>query len=112
MEDLIAVRLLLASGDERFIVTWGRIQHAVDPKPLEKIVLKRSTAFSLGSPAVSATVCSTLQEAKEQPYFFEAIFDFARRRVPSGKRYKAWLRKTDRRMRAGKDLYYLRAPRS
>jgi hypothetical protein len=110
VDDLVAVRLTLESGDERYFMTWGRIQDAVDPGPLEKIVLKWSKGFSLGSPAVSAAVCLTLQEARDQPYFFEAVFSFAQQPIPFGDGYEAWRRQADVRMRAGKDLYYLGKP--
>ena len=106
VEELIAVRLTLASGEERFVVTWGRIQDTVDPAPVEQIVLERSTGFSLGSEAVRAEMCATLQEARDQPYFFEALFDFSQRRIPVDG-YEAWRSEIDRRMRAGKELYYL-----
>lgn len=111
MEELIAVRLTLASGEQRFVVTWGRNQDAVDPGPVEQIVLERSSGFSLGSEAVRAEVCATLQEARDQPYFFEALFDFSHRRIPDDG-HEAWRSEIDRRMRAGKELYYLGRPRS
>ena len=51
---------------------WGRIQDPVDPAPFEAIMLARSEGLSLGSPGrVSARVCLTMQEAHDEPYFFE-----------------------------------------
>lgn len=87
-------------------MTWGRIQDAVDPGPVEQIVLERSTGLSLGSEAVRADLCLTLQDARDQPYFFEALFDFSQRKVPH-EEYETWRSEIDRKMRAGKEMYYL-----
>ncbi len=107
MEDLVAVRVTLASGASRYFVTWGRVQHAVDPTDLEALVLEHCAGFSLGDTAVSAEVCASLQEACREPYFFEALFSFSQRRVPYGDGYEQWQRDTDDEMRRGKQLYFL-----
>lgn len=107
MEDLIAVRVWLESGEARYFVTWGRVQDAVDPDPVAQLVLEHSTTFSLGGRAVRAEVCQSLQEAREAPYFFEALFDFAQRPIPFGAQYEAWRAAKDTLMRSGKEISYL-----
>lgn len=101
------MRVTLASGVSRYFVTWGRVQDAVDPTGLEELVLERCTGFSLGDTAVSAEVCASLQDASREPYFFEALFSFSQRQVPSGDGYEKWRSETDEAMRRGKQLYYL-----
>lgn len=107
MDDLVAVRVTLESGVHRYFVTWGRIQDAVDPTELERIVLDRCSGFSLGGTAVAAELCDSLQAAKGERYFFEALFEFGQRRIPFGEGYEAWRQDMDRAMRAGKQLYFL-----
>jgi hypothetical protein len=107
VEDLIAVRVSLESGEDRYFVTWGRIQDAVDPDPVAQLVLEFSTSCSLGGRPVSAEVCQTLQEARDAPYFFEALFEFAQRPIPFGEHYDAWRSAKDALMRNGKEIYYL-----
>lgn len=107
MEDIVAVRLNLDNGDARYFLTWGRLPEAVDPAPLERLVLNAATRFSLGGTPVSAQLCATLQEAASEPYFFENFFKMCQRRIPFGPEYKAWAAETLQRLEAGKELYYL-----
>lgn len=65
-----------------------------------------STGLALPSNAVSARVCETLQEAREAPLFYEALFDFAQKRIPFGDGYEAWRRERDALMRDGRELYF------
>jgi hypothetical protein len=39
MDDIVAVEIRLATGENRYFLTWGRIQDAVEPKPLAELVL-------------------------------------------------------------------------
>jgi hypothetical protein len=109
VEDLIAVAVKLDNGGERFFVTWGRIQDAVDAEPVEQLVLKNANGFNLGGAPVSARLCASLHEAADEPYFFEALFDFARRKPP-GRRWKRWRSARAKAMGSGKELYYLGRP--
>ena len=111
MEDLVAVAVQLASGEDRFFMTWGRIQDPVDPEPLEALILRRCSKFALGGEAVSARMCRSLQEAAGAPYFFEALFSFSQQPIPFGPRYEAWRKRMAERMEKGKELYFLGAPR-
>ena len=107
MEDVVAVAVELDTGETRYFVTWGRVQHSVDPAPLEEIVLTRSSGFDLGGRPLRARLCLSLQEARDEPYFFEALVSFASKPTDAAD----WLTTTNERMRNGKELYYLGRPR-
>ena len=106
MEDWVAIEVRTEAGRTAYFVTWGRIQDPVDPKPLEELALKAATGFSLGSRPVSARVCFSLQEAADQPYFYEALLDFARRSIPH-EGYHEWREAMRAAMAQGHEFYFL-----
>jgi hypothetical protein len=106
VEDLVAIRVTTDGGDIGYFVTWGRIQDAVDPAPLEKLILKVSERFGLPGVALSAQLCDSLQDARGAQYFYEAIFTFAQQPIPYGPKYEKWRKSKSKLMRKGKDLYY------
>jgi hypothetical protein len=77
MEDLVAVAVTTAEGPVAFFVTWDRIQDATDPKPLEALIMDVAGHFALPGTPVSATLCPSLQDARDAPLFYEALFSFA-----------------------------------
>ena len=95
------------SGQSGFFVTWGRIQDAVDPRPLEELTLRAASQFALGGQPVSARVCASLQEAAAQPYFFEAVLRMAGRPIPYGAGYDAWKREVAAAMEEGREIYFV-----
>jgi hypothetical protein len=107
---LVAIAVELRGGAKRFYMTWGRIQHPVDPAPLEQLVLRYCVNEDLGDEPVEACVCRTLQEASRAPYFYEALFSFGQTRIPFGDQYEAWRSALDERMQRGEELYYLGNP--
>jgi hypothetical protein len=107
MEDIVAVRVTLADGARRYFLTWGRVLDAVDPGPLEKVVLAASAKFSLGGDPVSAEVCPTLQEAASEPYFFEGFFKLCQTRIPYDAGYDDWVAEKRDLQLQGKDLTFL-----
>lgn len=111
VEDIVAVEITLEDGQRRFVLTFGRLHHTVDPLPLEQLILAKSTKFGLGESAVSARVCTTLQEARDEPYFFEGFSELTTLRaaaVASGDD-DFWLRVRVE-MDDGRHLYYLGEP--
>ena len=80
MDDIVAVAIQLELGAERFFLTWGRIQHPVDPEPLERLMLRLSPAYDLGGKPVKARVCRSLPETAHAPYFYKAFFSSASNR--------------------------------
>ena len=109
MEDIIAVAVELVSGEQRYFLTWGRIQDKVDPQPVAALVLALSYRFALGGGVgVSAHVCGSLLEASTAPYFYEYFFMMCQQRIPFGRySYPRWRRAMDAKMRDGKELYFL-----
>jgi hypothetical protein len=113
MDDVVAVEVRLADGDLRYFLTWGRIQHAVDPQPLCDLVLQASRSFSLGGLPISVRVCTTLREAAESanaPYFYECYLSFCHKPVPHGDTYEAWRNATNKAMQAGQEIAYCGRP--
>src|SRR5579864_8159064 len=91
-------------------MTWGRIQHPVDPAPLEQLVLRCCVKDDLGGKPLKARVCRSVQEASRAPYFYEALFSFGQTRIPFGDQYEAWKDALNERMQRGEELYYLENP--
>jgi hypothetical protein len=109
MDDVVAVAIRLSDGQERFFLTWGRIQHVVDPGPLAALILQHATNYDLGGTATKARVCWSLAEAQDALYFFEGLIHFAsqyREQVP----YETWRAKVADEMEEGQHLYYLGGP--
>lgn len=110
MEDIVAVKVDLEDGTHRFFLTWGRIQDSIDPEPLEQLILDHCKAYDLGGTPVKACLCGTIQEAVSAPYFYEGFFFMGQQTIPFGKKYKKWKKQMDKKMQAGKELYYLGNP--
>lgn len=107
MEDLVAIAVEVDTGETRYFLTWGRIQDNVDPEPLEAVVLRRAGGFDLGGDPIRVRVCDALREAREAPYFYEALFSFAQRPIPYGDGYEAWRAAMSAALEEGRELYYL-----
>lgn len=104
----------LDDGARRYVVTWGRIQGPVDPRPLEELVLRHSHQFSLGGTAVSARVCETMREAAmsdQAPYFYECFLEFSSHTIPTGAAYDEWHEARALAMEAGREISYCGRPR-
>jgi hypothetical protein len=112
MDDVIAVRVLLESGDKRYFLTWGRVYDAVDSSAVEEAILRSASKFALGGSPVSATVCESLGEAANQPFFYEAFFAMAHKPIPFGAGYTIWAGRMRKAIDRGKEIYYLGAPAS
>jgi hypothetical protein len=110
MDHLVAIAVELANGAKRFYLTWGRIQHPLDPAPLEQLVLRYCVQDDLGGHPLQARICRTLQEASHTPYFYEALFSFCQTPIPQGDQYEVWRRALNERMQQGEELYYLGNP--
>jgi hypothetical protein len=63
MEDVVAVRVDLGTGESRYFMTWGRIQDVVDPEPLEALVMRHASGYDLGGEPARALVCFALSES-------------------------------------------------
>lgn len=113
MEDVVAVEVVTDTGERCYFVTWGRIQSAVDGSELEAIVLERAVkGWDTPGRPVSARLCLLLSEARDAPFFYEALVDFAARpRYESVDESDAdRCARLDTAMRSGRELYYLGNP--
>lgn len=110
MEDVVAVRVTLKRGGRRYFLTWGRLFDAVDGSELERIVAQHLDNFALGGTAAKVELCLTLQEAADQPYFFEALWALGQEQIPFGAGYKKWAAVKRRELRKGRGLHYLGQP--
>jgi hypothetical protein len=114
VEDVVAVCVELDDGDRCYFVTWGRIQDAVDPLPLQELILRHAGSFSLGGEPVTARVCETMREAamsESAPYFFESFLSFASTAIPFGDGYERWRAERAAAMSAGREIRYCGQPR-
>jgi hypothetical protein len=109
VEDIVAIKATDSRGKPHFFIAWGRAFDPVDPKPLLRAVRPALSRFGL-SAIRRLEVCPTLQEASDQPYFFEALVAFAQKPIPTGKVRRAWIAARRKQIAAGKDIYYLGAP--
>ena len=113
-DDVVAVEIQLVGGGVRYVITWGRIQDAVDPAPLEGVVLEHSRQLDLGGTVERARVCHSLREAADSrfaPYFYECLLDFARRSIPFSPDYEQWRAERATAMAAGREISYCGKPR-
>ena len=108
MDDIVAVEVQLADGRSRYFLTWGRIQHSVDPGAVCELVLAAAAGFVLGGEPVDARLCASLREAADSnaPYFYECFFKFAQEPIPFGEGYEAWRHAKADAMRAGREIAY------
>jgi hypothetical protein len=102
MEDVVAIKVIDSRGKKHFFLTWGRVFDRTDPKPLLDAIGPSLSRFGV-SGVRQVQICPTLQDAADQPYFFEALLFFTRQRAASNVVRR-------RRIRAGKDIYYLGKP--
>ena len=74
-------------------------------------MLEKASKFGLDD-AISARLCGSLHEAKEAPYFFEALIEFSAKVAVAQLEPDrgAWRTTIDREMRDGRHLYYLGDP--
>lgn len=107
VEDIVAVELTTTDGHVCYFITWGRIQSPVKPEPLEKLICNVAPHFAVGGMPAKARLCLSLQDAREAPYFYEALLSFAQQPIPFGPDYEKWRRRINRRMRQGREIYFL-----
>jgi hypothetical protein len=113
VDDVVAVEVELEDGSVRFFITWGRVQDAVDPGPVEALVLKHSSSYALGGAPRAARVCGALREAADSdaaPYFHECLMRFSRDSIPFGPNYQTWRAETGEAMRSGAQIAYCGNP--
>jgi hypothetical protein len=106
MEDIVAIKASDAGGKHHFFMTWGRVFDRTDPQPLLDAVGRHLPQFGLSEPR-HLEICATLQEAREEPYFFEALVLFARQPAIDAAHRAEWEARCRERVNSGKDIYHL-----
>jgi hypothetical protein len=112
VDSIIAVRVRLDSGADRYFLTWGDVgANRCWPGDIERAVLKASVHFALGGTPVDARVCDTLQAASGERYFYECLIAM-QQQMPAAarKKFAAWADKMTAAVLRGGELYYLGAP--
>ena len=112
MDAIIAVRVRLDSGADRYFLTWGDLgANRCWPGDVERAALRASVGFALGGAPVDARVCDTLQAASGERYFYEVLVAMQRKMpAPAGKKFAAWAGKMTAAVLRGEELHYLGAP--
>ena len=107
MDDIVAVRVELDTGEHRYFITWGRLHDVVDPRPLAHVILANAHHFSLGGKPIQASVCDSLSEASGAPYFFEGLLAISRESIPFGPGYEEWRKSKLEAMAKGREIHFL-----
>ena len=107
MDEIVAVRIRLTNGEDRFLLTWRRVFGAVDDRLLIETVSQHLNQFALGGETRSIEVCESLQAAAGSKYFFESFFAMCQKTVPFGPGYEEWVTRTRALIEAGREIYYL-----
>ena len=108
MEDIVAVEVRFATGNNIYCLTWGRIQSNIDPHPLADLILRHARPSQLDDAApIRARVLWSLHPAMSAPYFFEYFFQMSQKPIPYGPGYKKWRRKIAEKMDRGKEMWWL-----
>jgi hypothetical protein len=112
VDSIIAVRVRLDSGVDRYFLTWGDLgSNRCWPGDIERAVLRASVCFALGGTPVDARVCDTLQAASGERYFYECLVTM-QQQMPAAarKKFTAWVDKMTAAVLLGEELYYLGVP--
>lgn len=108
MDDVVAVAVTTSTGDVYHFMTWGRIFANADSTELEQVVLQSARGCSINGEPTRAELCHSLRDARDAPYFYEALLSFARpTHKPGLRRYKRWRKRTADAMRNGKQISFL-----
>ncbi|WP_375504882.1 hypothetical protein [uncultured Jatrophihabitans sp.] len=113
VDHVVAVRLSMDDGSNRYFLALGRIFDAVEPDKLLAAVTDHAKVYDLQGTVASVHLCEMLREAadsSEAPYYFEAAQALGRVSIPFGKRYAKWQRRTRKAMRRGEHIHYCGGP--
>ena len=110
MEDVIAIRARTDQGQVRYWLTWCRLFDPVDPEPMIAAVRPHLRWSDKQGEIVEITVCVSLQEASDQPYFYEGLFWLGQTHIPFGDGYNAWKHAKRDELADGRALFYLGDP--
>ena len=108
MDELVALKAETSVGVPTYFMTHGRVQSAVDPAPLEALVLRHSGGFKTPGSVLQVSLCLSLAEAISAPLFFEGMYYFCTRPVPrTREQYLEWKVQMAKTMDDGGEIYAL-----
>lgn len=108
MDNVAAVALRLVDGGTRYFLVY---EIDLDAETVEAAAMEAAQRNDFGGQPVEAKVCTNLQEASGEPYFFECLFEMTRDAVPpSSWRYGRWKRRVARDIKEGQGLWFLGRP--
>jgi hypothetical protein len=114
VDNIIAVRVTLDSGVNRYFLTWGRLG-SNDPWPgdIERAVLKASKSWAIRGIPAGAQVCDSLQEVSGERYFYENLVAMQYQMPPqtARKKFTAWAGAMTAAVLRGEQLYFLGLPK-
>lgn len=106
MNDIIAVKVKDKTNKIHYFLTWGRIFDNVNNSETIKVLKPRLTKFGIKN-IESIKICSSLEEASKAKYFYENFFLMCQKKIPFGSRYANWKKEICRKIKAGKEIYFL-----
>ncbi len=109
MEDLVGIKVVDRVKGECGLITWGRLFGAVDEDALAQAVRPHLGKCGLRDVDL-VQVCHSLGALSHHPYFYEALFEFAREKQPSSKRYAKWVKRKRKAVERGREIYFLGLP--
>jgi hypothetical protein len=112
VDAIIAVRVTLGSGADRYFLTWGELgSNRPWPGDIERAVLAASVRWSTGGTPAAARVCGSLQAASGERYFYECLIGMQRQMpAPAGKKFGTWADSMTAAVLRGEQLYFLGVP--
>lgn len=104
MDDVVGVIAEDSVRGRVGFVTYGRLWDPVDPAELLANISAHLPECGIEN-VVSLSLCDTLSELREAPYFFESLISFSWRPIPFGPNYEQWRESTRREVELGRHIY-------
>lgn len=89
MEDIVGIKVRAGDGRAFGFMTWGRIFDVIDETELMDTIKQFAKRCQGTQDIASMELCRSLQGVSKAVYFYEALSEYSRQRIPSGKKYKA-----------------------
>lgn len=106
MNDIIALKAKSKANKLYYFLTWGRIFDSIDESEIIKALQSNLSKFGIKN-ASSIKVCASLKDALNAKYFYENYFLMCQKGIPFGSRYSNWKKEMARKIKNGKEIYFL-----
>jgi len=105
MEDIVGIKIKDKIKGEGALITWGRLFDPVDETELLDVIKAHVARWGIND-LESISVCYSLKEIADQPYFYESLIRFIQEPIPYGSGYESWKRKKKKALKKGEDIYF------